>query len=159
MRVKIDAGAEFDLASPAETRQIVREQIDAWQKEITRPVKFRTFSSQINATGATWQMSDPTSDPIGPREGFIWSVTRFTVAGGGVVPGTDAYQVGVNELSPSKLIETGYTRGARFDVGALVLNPGDRLVFSGASTGTVGQPIVVSGAAIEIPVQLGWRLL
>lgn len=158
-KVKLQAGVDLDLMNAAEAREVVRTELAAWHKEITRGVKFRTFSAQTVNGGATWTIADPTADPVGPREGFSWSVTRFTVSGGGVVPGTDAYNVGVNELSPSKLIETGLTRGKTFDVGGLVLNGGDRLVFGGASTGTLALPIVVSGAAIELPAQLAWRFL
>lgn len=159
MKFKLVGGAEIDLFTADEAKTVVENALAGWHKEITRGVKFRQFSGQTVNTGATWQMVDPTGELLGPREGFLWSVTRVTVAGAGVVPGTDAYSLGVNELSASKLIETGLTRGIRFDVGALVLNGGDRLAAGGASTGTLGYPIVLSGAAVELPVQLGYRLL
>jgi hypothetical protein len=159
VKFKLTGGAEIDLFTADEARTVVRDELAGWHREITRGVKWRTFSGQTVNNGAAWTMADPNAEALGPREGFVWAVTRLTVSGGGVVAGTDTYTLAVNELTPSRLVETGLTRGIRFDIGALVLNGGDRLVFTGASTGALGAPIVVSGAAAELPAQLSWRFL
>jgi hypothetical protein len=156
---EIKAGAKLDLLNKAEMREV----LVGWYAEIGRGIKFRQFSGQGTVAGAVWTIggnaADNRRDPLGPEAGMLWAVTRLAVSGNGVIPGTDLFSVFVNEITPSKLVESGLTRGAKYDVGVLVLTGNDRLALAGAGTGVAGTDVTVSGAAIEVPVQLAWQLL
>jgi hypothetical protein len=153
---KITANADIDLL----TKEEVAEVLSGWMAEIARGVRFRNFSGQTVLAGGVYTIGLSGQDPIGPREGFLWSVVRISVSGAGVAAaGTDLYSVFDSEVSPSKLVASGLTRGKEWNTGGFVLDGGSQLVVSGVGTGTAGAPVVVAGQAIEIPVQLAWRLL
>jgi hypothetical protein len=159
MKFKIQAGAEFDVLTQSE----LRETLDGWYVEISRGIKFRKFSAQGNVSAGAWaiggQAADNDKDPLGPAPGFVWAITRVAISGNGVVPGTDLYAVYVDEVTPTKLVTSGLTRGQIYDVGVLVLNGGERLALAGVGTGGTGTDVTLSGQAVELPVQLAWQLL
>lgn len=160
MKFKIAAGAEIDLLTKAEMAEV----ITGWMEEVARGPKFRHFSGITTGAGggAAWTIDGsqvPNIDMLGPRPGFVWSVTGLWVSGAGVTAGTDQFSVFTNVANPSRLEASGLTRGEHFDVGQLVLNSSDYLVLSGVSTGTANGQITVSGRAVELPVQLAWQLL
>jgi hypothetical protein len=88
-----------------------------------------------------------------------WAVTRYAVSGNGFVAGTDLFSTYVDEITPSKLVESGLTRGARYDPPTLVVNGPENLVLTGVGTGATGTDVTVSGAAIELPIHLAYQLL
>jgi hypothetical protein len=149
MRFKLQAGAELDLLN----REEMREELDAWSTELRRGIRFRQISGRTDRAGGVYTL---TVD--GPREGFMWAVTRLFVSGGGVVAGTDVFSVYVDEVTPSKLVESGLTRGQRWDVPTLQLDGGSVLIVSGVGTGA-GTDVTASGQAVEIPMQAAWQLL
>jgi len=159
VKFTIKAGAELDIL----TQKELRETLDSWMKEISRGVKFRKFSGQGVVVGGAYliggQGADNDTAALGPQPGFVWAVTRLAVSGNGVVPGTDLYSVYVDEITPSKLVTSGLTRGQIYDVGVLVLNGGERLAITGVGTGVSGVDVTLSGQAVELPVQLAWQLL
>lgn len=159
MKFKLQAGAELDILSAPEVRQI----LGSWFTEVTRGIKFRQFSGRAALAGGVWTIggnaTDNRQDVLGPEPGLLWAVTRIAVSGNGFVPGTDAFSVYIDEVTPSKLIESGLTRGARWDVPIVQLNGGERLTLSGVGTGVNGTDVVVSGQAVEVPAQLAWQLL
>jgi hypothetical protein len=148
--VEFKLGAKLDMLNKSE----MRETLAAWWAEIARGVRFRRFNGQATVAGGVWDMGTR----VGPREDFVWAVTRIAVTGGGLVLGTDTWQVAVNEAQPGSIVGTGFTRNAPFDVPTLILNGGDLLRVNGVGTGA-GTDVAVSGAAIEVPTQLSWQLL
>lgn len=167
MKFKIEAGAELDLISRGELREELAIATGAWREEISRGVKWRKFSAQgvvgtPNPAG-TWLIGagapNNSKDTLGPDVGFVWAVTRIAVSGNGFVPGTDLFSVYVDEISPSRLVISGLTRGNTWDVGTFVLHSGEALALSGAGTGVAGTDVTVSGQAVEVPAQLAWQLL
>lgn len=159
MKFKINAGAEIDVLNKEE----LQETLGSWFTEISRGVRFRQISAQGTVSGGVWTIGgnapDNHKDPLGPSNGFLWAVTRLALAGGGVVLGTDLWNVYVNEIAPSKLVQSGLTRFAMYDVPVLILQGGDRLAAAGAGTGVAGTDVTISGQVVEIPVQLAWQLL
>jgi len=157
MKAKIQAGAELDLLNRAELTEV----LGAWATELTRGVKFRQFSGAATVSGGVWTIGGPQADnrqsPLGPEPGFVWAVTRVAASGPGLVAGTDLWSLYVDEVTPSKLIQSGITRGSTWTIGALVLVGGGILTASGAGTGT--GDVTLSGGAVELPAQLAWRLL
>lgn len=160
MKVKIAAGAELDLLSPKEFVDGLTAARAAWREELARGAKFRAVGGTGNKSGATWSISDAghTHDAMGPRTGFVWSVTNIAVSGNGVVEGTDQWKVYVNSASPMTLIATGLTRYIQFNPGALVIPSDSSIAMTGAATGA-GTDVFVSMRVIELPVQLAWQLI
>lgn len=156
MKFKLQAGAELDLITEHEMRGVLAD----WMAEITRGVKFRQFSARADVSGGVWTITQDrnNSDVLGPAGGMIWAVTRIAVAGNGFVAGTDTFSVYTDEITPSKLIESGLTRGARWTPPVVTLNGSEKLALSGVGTGA-GTDVTVSGQAIELPLQLAWQLL
>lgn len=152
MKMKLTANAEIDLMNADELAHVLR----SWQKEITTGVRFRQFAGQATVAGGVWSM---TNQQLGPDPGMVWAVTRVAIGGNGITVGTDLFNAYVGEVSPSKLIESGISRGARWILPTVVLNGPEQLVFQGAGTNGAGTDVTISGAAIELPQQLAWQLL
>lgn len=155
MKVKLQANAELDLITQAEVREI----LVGWQAELSRGVRFRNFSSRTGQA-ADWLLGgdvpDNNSDPLGPKEGFVWSVSRLVVTG--IVNGTDLYSVYRSVVQPASAVAVRLTNDKVWEPGVFVLQGGERLALSGVSTGT-DPSIVVAGQVIELPVQLAHLLL
>lgn len=157
MRVKLEAGAQLDLITAEE----VRNTLDAWYSEIMRGVTFRYIGGQTNQAAGVFSIggASDSEDVLGPRAGFMWAVTRLAVSGNGFNPAADTFTVYINDQSPSKLVVQNIVRQQLFDMGVLVLTAKDRLLVTGPATGAAGTDVTLSGAAIEVPVQLAWKLL
>ncbi len=154
-KFKIQANADIDLL----TKDEVHEVFAGWMAELARGIKWRNFTARDTTAVGTYTIGLDGSDALGPAPGFVWSVLRVYISGLGVTAGTDAYSVFTNDNSPTMLVRSGLTRGGEWGPGGFVLNGGDRLVIAGATTGTANADIVLSGQAIEMPVQLAYQLL
>lgn len=154
MKFKLTGGAELDLLTKAE----VAEVLAGWMAEVSRGIKFRKFSASGVVNAGTFAVGVNSAEHMGPSAGMVWSVTRIAVSGSGLVLGTDLWGAYANAASAASLIEGGLLRGRTWDPAVTVLNPNDTLVVAGVATGA-GTDVTVSGAAIEIPVQLAWQLL
>lgn len=161
MKFKLAAGAELDLL----TRDELREELSsagAWRKEIARAAKFPTFSATTNVAGGVWSVGPGTADnqaqKLGPEPGFVWSIMRVVVNGNGIVYGTDLWNLFIGDPSPSKFVLRA-NDFQQFNVGALIISGGDQLYASGVGTGVAGTDVALTGQAIELPVQLAWRLM
>ena len=165
MKVEIQAGAKLDILSPAELDDRMAGFRQSWMTELARGVKFRNPSQQFIFPGAVgaWTIGlvgVPNDPPRGPRLGFIWSVTSLALSGAGLnAAGTDLTSIYRSEVSPSKLFQSGVTRGAVWDPGVFTLQEGETLVLAGTSTGTANSDINAAWSVIELPVQLAWQLL
>lgn len=155
MRVKIDAGAEFETTAPHEMKGILSD----WLIEVGRGVKFRKAGGQLVLAGGVFSLTSTSGIEAGPRPGFVWSVTRVALAGGGFVPGTDTFSVFNGDPSSVTVMGSGFTRFAAFGLGEFVVNPADNVGLTGVGTGTGGTDIGVSIMLAEVPIQLAWQLL
>jgi len=161
MKVTLKAGAELDLLTATE----VREVLAAWHTEIRRGVRWRQFSAHTIDSGATFALgglSDARNDVLGPAEGMIWAVTRIAVSGAGFNPAADAVNVFVDEVSPTKFVATlpagaASTAAMTWTVPGLVLDGGSRLAVTGGSTGTAGGDIVLGAATVILAMGEGRR--
>ncbi len=156
---EIKAGAKLDLL----TQKELQASLAGWFAEITRGVRFRQFSAQGTVVGGVWTIGGSAAEnrasSLGPEPGMLWAVTGIAVSGNGVIPGTDLFSVFIDEVTPSKLVDSGLTRSRSWDSPSLVLQGESRLAFTGAGTGIAGTDVTVSGRAVEVPVQLAWQLL
>lgn len=162
MKFSLKGGAEIEVATPGEVKELLSADRQAWQSELARGVDWRDISAQGAKSGALWSLDANTpnnnKDDIGPNPGFVWCVTRLYVSGSGVIAGTDIFSVFTDEASATKLVASGMTRGKEWDVGVFVLHGGKTLALSGAATGA-GTDIWVAGQAVQMPRQLLWQLL
>jgi hypothetical protein len=160
MKAKLEAGMTLDFLTSEELRGELASAMKAWRSEIARGVRFPKFSGQGVITGGAFRIGgdgDANKSRLGPDAGFVWAVVRLSAFGGGFVPGTDSFNVWIDEVTPSRLVETGITRTAKYDITGLVLVGPESLVFTGTSTGT--DPVTVAGQAVELPVQLAYSLV
>lgn len=158
----IQAGAKIDLFTKKEATEVLR----GWFEEIHRGVKFQEFAAQATANAAgIWTVGGSGStarDTLGPQDGFVWAVTRLAVSGGGFDRTADDYSVYTDEITASKLVVTvpgvaTSTGSWEWDTPGLVLVGGRSLALQGQATAE--SVITVSGAAVELPIQLAYQLL
>jgi hypothetical protein len=163
VKAKIEAGVDIELLTQSELREEIAHAMTAWRAELSRGVKYRKFSAQTVLTGATWAIGGDSpqsgNEVLGPEPGFMWSITRLAVSGGGFNSNADTWSIFTNSPTPSNFILLNFGFGDQWDTGVIVLNGPDKLAFTGAGTGVAGTDIIVSGAAVEVPVQQGWRLI
>ena len=163
-KFEINAGAKIEVATPAEVHDALSEVMRGWRVELARGLKFRPFVMLATNNAGTWTTGAQTGDvpshpPAGPDTGYVWAVQRVAIGGGAIVKGTDVWSLYVGDASDTKLVQSGIGRGSIFGQCAVILNPGETLAAAGAATGVAGQDIVISGFAIECPVQTAWQLL
>ena len=157
MKVKIEAGAELDVLTSGELRAELDKAAASWRAELARGVTFRRASVNASPSGAgTWQITEP-RDSLGPREGFVWALTRLSAFGSAWDQGTDTFSLYTNDVNPSQLVVAEQLVPLLVDVGSVVLNPGETLAIAGTNA-AAGQ-IHVNIAAIELPQSIAWRLI
>lgn len=153
MKVKIQAGAEFDTATPAEIRKELDSVRTSWMAEVAKGDHFVRFSAFGDVAGGALLIGD--KEDIGPQPGFVWSIKRIAVSSP-FAEATDTLDLFQGAASNSSLIVPKLGRFTTFTSNSLVLYPGDGLVFSGAVAGP-GR-VWVTGQAREVPMSLAWRL-
>lgn len=163
MKAKIEAGGTLELLTQGELRDELARAMEGWRAELGRGVKFRKFSAQATVSGGVWSVGGGAAaaqkQTLGPAPGFMWSVTRIAVSGGGYNNGADDWDLFSDAAQPSNLILLNFGVGDQWEPGVIVLTGPEELVFVGRGTGIAGTDIHISGQAIEVPVQQGWRLI
>lgn len=151
MKVKIQAGAELDLLTDAELRTALRD----FNEEIRRGVRFVRRSAVATPNAGNILLAD---DHMGPQGSMVWSVTRISLVGVNLTDSTELLLY-INEISSTSFVAGITARNwAGFDLGQLVLQPLDRLIFS-YPFGDAATPIGINVQAVEVPIQLQWQLL
>ncbi len=151
MEFELKAGAKFDLLSPKEFRAEM-DKAPAWVAELTRGVKFRPFGEQATITAAgTWSVQDE------PRPGFIWGLTLLAISGPGYDPTTHRTSVFVQDTGALRARDVGIVSSRQYPLPGIVVVGTEPLIVTG--TGTAGSTLTVAGQIVEVPVQVGWRLL
>lgn len=164
MKFKLQAGAELDLLTRDEIKDVMRSGMRDWVLEAMRGPMPKRFAAQgtITANAVTVDGSNG-SGVLGPEAGFAWLITRVAVSG--VTLATDATALYVNAVSPWNLVlpnvtgVTGSTGYHEFPSGQITLRGNDRLIL--ASTGSIaatGQ-VTLTGSAWEVPETMLWKLL
>lgn len=156
---ELGVGKQLDILTPDDLRGIIA----GWQVEAVRGYKSRRFGAtggadstgKVTVGGAT----NPLSGQLGPTQGFAWSVRRLSVRIDGNPNVAWSLYVGAeNENAVVADVPATAFGLIQFQPGALVLKEGEQLV-AVASGFTSTSRIVLSGHAVEAPIQLAWRLL
>lgn len=162
-KIKLQAGAELDLLNKDELRHEMGRFLADWMVEAARgprSVRFSALGAVTSAGTLTLggNTSTLTSGRLGPDESMVWSVKRWCISG--LVGNGDTLSAYVNNDGPNSLIMSGVSGFNNFGSDSLVLQGGDRLLFTGAELLTAaGTQVGVSGQAWELPATLMWRLL
>lgn len=150
MKVKIQAGAEFDLL----TEEELRRTLASWLTEIHRGARFvrRVAQGVANASG------DIVIAPVdfGPEAGFVWDIRRVSTWAAGAGVDIPMY---ANEITPTNFVGFSGDQSETLTRGSLVLTPNERLVLGGAGAAPVNETVSVNLQAWEVPSQLAWQLL
>lgn len=152
MKMKIQAGAEIETVTPKEMTDILA----GWQAEVLRGARF-IHPGAVGTATAAGVLAIGVKDPIGPREGFIWEVTRITTTG---LTAAETLTVSINDQSPimSAGVFTATVPQLIYGQRGLMLNAPDKLRFDGAGL-TANKDYYVALQVTELPVQLGGRFV
>jgi hypothetical protein len=164
-KVKLQAGAEFDLLNKAEAHDAMRGALKDWQVEAVRGARSVLFSAAGTITAAgtvTIGGNDSVTGQqgeMGPGPGFVWSVKRIAVRG--ISATTETLSLFVGTASPFTLVTDGITSSLagspRFGSDSLVVVGPQRLLLTGTALTSTGQ-VTVSGQAFEMPIGMMWKL-
>lgn len=158
-KVKIQAGAEFDVITKQEMREALTEVRRSWMQEVSHGVGFPRFTANGLIVGAALDFgaNGPAAEFLGPAPGFLWDVRRLRITG---LTTGDVVSIYLNDANPSSLIATtGDLAGGRLFTWAeqVILYPGDALRVVGSGLTATGT-ITAAGQVRELPVSLAWRL-
>lgn len=157
MKARLDFGAELDLASGAELRELGDRFEALWRdyasglKHIRLPVMRGTVDANGNLNVGMTEVPD--QPYCGPQQGFVWRVLRVSVYGLTVGQDVELY---FGDPGPTRFVDsfaTSWTSNR-----GLLLKPGDYLSISGAGL-TVGADVAVNGEAIEAPAEQIFKLI
>jgi hypothetical protein len=157
MKIKIQAGAELDIATPDEVRREIQAVRTSWMAEVAKGDRFINFYAGSTPAAGSVTIGDLAEEIIGPREGFVWAIKRLSVVGYDPSPGTDSLALYKGDVAtPSATIIAKLLRDQFFSGSEIVLYPGDTLLASG--TVAAATKIWLTGQARELPISLAWRL-
>lgn len=165
MKTKLQAGAELDLISKDEMKDVLKTVTQDWFSQVGRGDRYPRFSASGTIAGGalTIDGASQANQRIGPAEGFVWAVQRLAVSGLTTNTGTpltsstEPLQLFVNDNGPSSLIHPALQGYQAFGEHELVLYPGDTLLVTGSGLTKTGI-ITLTGQAREVPMPLAWRL-
>lgn len=165
MKTKLQAGAELDLITKDEMKDVLRTVTQDWFNQVARGDRYRRFSATgtVAAGELTIGGAEQLDSVLGPAEGFVWAVKRIAVYGLTLFVPEDSFvfteplALYLNDSGPSSLVDPALQGYRGFSTDELVLYPGDTLLATGTAlthTGTV----TLTGQARELPMPLAWRI-
>jgi len=163
MKTRLQAGAELDLISKDEMREVLQTVQKDWFSQVARGDRYPRFSAAatIADSGFTIDGTQRTYERMGPAEGFVWAVQRIAVDGLTTYTedtlATEPVALYLNDTGPSSLVHPALVGYHDFSQTQLVMYPGDTLVVVGADLTATGQ-VTVTGQARELPMPLAWRI-
>lgn len=160
MRVKLEAGAEFDFVTQDELRKTLAEYATAWRVEHAKGPRPRRFSAMGTVAGGLVRIGGDEragdGGPLGPDAGFAWSVQRLTVRG--LNPAAESLSIYYGTDNPLSLVMDGFSTIVAFAANDLILQGPESLFFGGTALVSAG-PIIVTGTAMEVPIGLMYKLV
>lgn len=163
-RSKFEMGAEFDTLSQSELDRTMHErlaqQAQDFFREMARGIKYlRPGPFTVTVANSAFSL-DGSTKPIGPREGFVWSIRRLVVSGltAGATPdianlyrnatsGVPVWQVNGNNF--------GYTFGKT----ELLLLAGENLSLVSSGTIAATGQIALALDVIEVAAEQLYKLV
>jgi hypothetical protein len=155
---KIDAGKQIETVTPAE----LEGSLKAWMVDAAKGLRIVQIQAQGTANATTGAVRvgghvTLTGGKVGPKAGFVWAVQRLAVR---IADTPAAYNLYINANNPNNFVRdvSGAMNGyCSFGKSELVLLQDDALVFT--ANADAGAVVSITGAAIEAPVGLLYKLL
>lgn len=142
-------GSSVDLLNRRELADELDKQTADWFQERARGLTTALFSTVGTISAGSVLLPSSSEQPIGPRQGFAWSVQRISVQG---IGGTDTIKIYKGTQNDARFIDQLTVTKPAIYPGSkgLVLRAGDTLIFSGASLSLTAD-VSVNGETIELP--------
>lgn len=165
MKTKLQAGAELDLISKEEMKDVLKTVTQDWFSQVGRGDRYKRFSAAATISGGTLTIggSNQRDHVLGPAEGFVWAVQRIALSGLTTNTGTpltsstEPVQLFLNDDGASSLVHPAVQGFIDFGDHELVLYGGDTLLVTGTGLTKTGV-VTLTGQAREVPAPLAWRL-
>jgi hypothetical protein len=162
-KVRLQAGAEFDLLNKDELSSALSSQSDADQVARLHGIRHMRLPEVLVGTPSSSKISldgNTGPYPLGPRSGYAWSITRLIVSG--LTAGSTPDVVNLYKGAPGAGVPlwqfNGINFGYTFGKLDMVLYGGETLSLQNsgsiAATGQIG----LGGELIECPAELIGKL-
>ena len=158
---KIQAGKLIDTVTKQELHEALGSHLRSWVAETAIGGKYTRFSGSVAVASSVVNLGGHVGQYfLGPNPGFVWDVRRLRISG---LTAADVVSVYVNDISTANLVQSTTDLGDSptnryFSWNKeVVLYPGDALKIYGTGIAATGT-ITVSGAALELPIGLAWKL-
>ena len=159
MRIVLQGGNRYDLATPDEVRSIIHTELRAHATGI----KFMYLPTYLQgkAAGSAIKLGITQGQlPVGPDQGYAWGITRLVVSGltaSASTPDIVNLYLDDNFSGPVWWQMNGNTFGYNFSPPLVLVNH----TLSLQNVGTIASTslITVSGELWEVPAEQAWRLL
>lgn len=162
MKVRLTAGAELDLLNRHELQAELAKFRQEWRDEAhIGPKIVLWYGAGVITAAGTLVIGGASVDPsaggrYGPDPGMVWEVHRSNVRG---LTGNDGLSLFINDPSYVRSVRDNMAGYSSFGSKELIVNGGDRLMFSGTGLTTpAGTTVTVSGSAWELPRTQLYRL-
>lgn len=159
MKQKFNAGADLDMLTRDEVREVLESSQKSWFNEVAKGDRYKRFSIQAPVLAAgTVVIGEDNLTRVGPNDGFVWSLKRLNLVATTAFDFTsDFTYLYINDAHPSSMVRQITAAYTQFGNNEVVLYPGDSLVVTSVSL-TAGEIVTMSGAMRELPISMAWRL-
>jgi hypothetical protein len=156
--VQIRAGAQADIPDRREIQELIRAEL----REAARGVKWMRLPQTLQgfAANSAITLGDKVSAPLGPEQGYAWSIRRLIVEGmtAGTTPDViNLYRNSVTGQAPLWQFN-GNNFGYSFGPLELVLLSGDSLKLASVGTFASTSLIRLTGELVELPGEMLGKL-
>lgn len=162
-KVKLQAGVELDLLNKGELQDALQKQADADLVARLRGVKHMRLPETLTGTAASSKLSidgNQSVPPLGPRQGYVWSIRRLVISG--LTTGATPDVVNVYKGAPGAGVPlwqfNGNNFGYTFGRLELTLYGGETLSFQSVGTFNATGQIAIGGELLEVPAELIGKL-
>lgn len=162
MKFKLQAGADLELLTKEEVRDVVHGVMQDWvQQAMIGPKMVEVYAQgTVTSAGALTiggESADLTAGNLGPQNGMLWSVKWTNVYG---LQGADTLAMYKGPAVPSRLVRTDVAGYQRYGSDELVVRGGTNLQFAGTGLATpAGTVVVITGHVWELPQTMMYKLL
>lgn len=156
-KYQFKANSFFESMTQDEMQESLSTSQKNWFQEMARGLKhFRIQPSSVAISAGAATLPNP-AFPIGPRDGFIWEVTRISVVG---LSGSDVAKIYINTVNDMNFVNqvSAGSPTAIFGEKSFVLHPGDTIIITGSSLSATGN-LTVTGEAVEVAAIDIWKIL
>lgn len=160
MLVEIRGGSKVDIPSLREIHEVVAAEL----RETARGVKFLRLPTSLQGKAASNAITlgiTKGQPPVGPEQGWAWSIRDLEVTGLTASAGTpDIVNIYLNDnfTGPLWWQFNGNSPGYTFNLGEKILMPGETLSLQNVGNIASTSLIILSGGYWQAPAEMIWKL-